>query len=318
MAEGATMAIEDPYHEGEVRVQELAGERDIALLNAALTEDRIVAPAFRFLSQRRFLVLGQATPEHACEGTVVFGPEGFLGAEHDGRVLTVALGPADARHADPVLGALDRGRRVGALAIDLATRRRLRINGHVRAIDADRLSIDVDESYPNCPKYIQKRVVEIEDTSVTPSEERVLHGSDLGDEQRAIVREADTFFVVSVNPHGNADASHRGGVPGFVRLAADGALRIPDYAGNSMFNTLGNVAVNPCTALVFWDFERSRLLHLAGRAALELDGHDPHGDTGGTGRHWTFHVERWRERAVRLPFRMRLVDRSPFNPSPAR
>src|SRR5215813_13720687 len=130
------MRIDSPYHDGEVRVQKLAGERDIALLTGRGVEDRIVARAFSFLAQLRFLVLGHADAEDGCEATILFGAPGFLRAEEDGAVLSAALDPARNRQADPVLAALAEGHRAGGLAIDLQTRRRLRINGRVRSVDA--------------------------------------------------------------------------------------------------------------------------------------------------------------------------------------
>jgi len=313
------MKIENPYHDGEIRVQELAGERDIALLTGGGVQDRIVAPAARFLAQLRFIVLGRADDEHRIEGTVLFGAPGFLRAEEEGTVLSIALAPGRSRSTDPVLDVLSEGQRIGALAIDLQTRRRLRINGRVVRIEPERLAVQVRESYANCPKYIQKRVVEIDDSA--PNAEAAITGSafvasgvELGEEQRRIISTADTLFVATVNPRGDADASHRGGEPGFVRIQRDGPLAIPDYAGNSMFNTLGNVAANPNAALLFWDFERGLLLHLAGRASIHF-GEDSNGlQTGQTGRFWRFSTEHWREQAVPIPFRMRLVERSPFNP----
>lgn len=309
------MAIGDPYHPGEARLQELAGERDIALLNGRAVAQRIVAPAFRFLAQQSLFVLGAASAENECEATVLFGPRGFLAAHEGGALLALALDAARDRHADPVLRDLAPGRRVGGLAIDLATRRRLRINGRVRTIGPSALAIEVEESFANCPKYIQKRILELTEAP-TSTELGSDHGSALGTAQRGLVRSADTFFVVTVNPRGHADASHRGGEPGFVRIDDDGLIRIPDYPGNSMFSTLGNLLVHPQAALVFWDFEAARLLHVAGDAAIALDVPDPDGLTGGTGRFWTLRPIRWREQRVPVPFRMRLVERSPFNPLP--
>lgn len=313
------MKIREPYHEGEVRVQELAGERDVALLTARTIRDRVAVPAFRFLAMQRHLVLGRADGEHACEATVLFGDPGFLRVEAEGKALSIELEPERDRHLDPVLAALAVGDRISGLAIELATRRRLRLNGRVRALDLARLVLEVDESYQSCPKYIQKRVVEIDadfDSSTTRSEQTVSSGTALLEPQRALVRAADTLFVVTVHPEGHADASHRGGEPGFVHVDDDGALSIPDYVGNSMFNTLGNITTNPRAALLFWDFDQKRLLHLAGRAELRFGVGDRELATGGTGRSWTFHTERWIEQRLSLPFRLRLVERSPFNPSP--
>lgn len=308
------MKIESPYHEGEIRIQALTGERDIALLNGGGVGDRIVPPAFRFLAQLRLFVLGQADAEHGSEATILFGAPGFLQAEEDGKVLSIALDPARDRAGDPVLGALAEGRSIGGLAIDLQTRRRLRINGRVLRASRDRLLVDVRESYANCPKYIQKRTVELAEDASSATGESLRGIGELPEPQRAIIRAADTFFVVTSYPEGYADASHRGGSPGFVRVEDDGTLAIPDYIGNSMYSTLGNIATDPRAALVFLDFEEGKLLHLGGRATLHF-GEDPLGlDTGSTGRFWRFRVERWIEQRVPAPFRLRLVERSPFNP----
>ena len=313
------MKIKEPYHDGEVRVQELAGERDTALLNAGTIGDCVFLPAFRFFALQRYLVLGRADGEHDCEATVLFGDPGFLRVEEEGKTLSIALQPDRDRHVDPVLAGLAVGDRISGLAIELGTRRRVRLNGLVRALDAARLVLEVEESYQSCPKYIQKRVVEVDadfDSRTARSEQAVSSGAELLEAQRALIRAADTLFVVTVHPEGHADASHRGGEPGFVRIDDDGTLSIPDYVGNSMFRTLGNITTNPRAALLFWDFDQKKLLHLAGRAELRFGVGDRELETGGTGRSWTFRTERWIEQRLSLPFRMRLIERSPFNPSP--
>ncbi len=61
------------------------------------------------------------------------------------------------------------------------------------------------------------------------------------------------------------DASHRGGPPGFVAVRGD-TLRIPDYAGNSMFNTFGNLLGHPLVGLGFPAFDGGGWLQVGGRA----------------------------------------------------
>ena len=86
---------------------------------------------------------------------------------------------------------------------------------------------------------------------------------------------ADTFFVATYADlaHGErqADVSHRGGKPGFVRIGGDGVLTIPDFAGNLFFNTLGNILANGKAGLVFADFETGGLLQLTGDAEVILE-----------------------------------------------
>ena len=88
---------------------------------------------------------------------------------------------------------------------------------------------------------------------------------------RALVAGADTFFIATWHPGGGADASHRGGRPGFVRVLDDRTLEFPDYPGNNMFNTLGNLVGHPRAGLLFVDFERGDLLQLTGRAKIRWE-----------------------------------------------
>ena len=91
---------------------------------------------------------------------------------------------------------------------------------------------------------------------------------------------ADTFFLGTQHPDRGADASHKGGDPGFVRVEGTDVLW-PDYAGNNMFNSLGNLAVDPRAALLFIDFDTGGVLQLSGTAELEWRSADPAiGDTG--------------------------------------
>src|SRR5262249_17942352 len=93
-------------------------------------------------------------------------------------------------------------------------------------------------------------------------------GTALTCEQQAVIEQADTFFIASVHDGTGADASHRGGQPGFVRVLDPRTLRVPDYAGNNMFQTLGNIAADPRVGLLFVDFDTGMTLQLTGRARI--------------------------------------------------
>lgn len=120
--------------------------------------------------------------------------------------------------------------------------------------------------------------------------------------QQAWIAEADTFFVASAHPEQGVDASHRGGLPGFVQVLDQRRLRIPDFVGNSMFNALGNFVSYPQAGLVLLDFDHARILQLTGRPMILWDSKDFQNNAGGTGRYWEFEVEDWREK--KLPFRL--------------
>ena len=132
----------------------------------------------------------------------------------------------------------------------------------------------------------------------------------------ALLAQADTLFIASGAPGGGLDASHRGGPPGFVQALAPDRLRVPDYGGNSLFNTMGNLALDPACGLVLADFAGGRLLQLTGRTELLWDQPDPQGLTGGTGRFWEFTLREWVLRDLPAAMDWEYLDASPFIPVP--
>ncbi|MBN7443429.1 pyridoxamine 5'-phosphate oxidase family protein, partial [Mycobacteroides abscessus subsp. abscessus] len=91
------------------------------------------------------------------------------------------------------------------------------------------------------------------------------------DAQQQAVSVTDTFIIGTADGDGNADASHRGGNPGFLRLLSPKLLRWPDYLGNSMFMTLGNLHVDPRCGLLIPDWRTGSTLQLTGTARLNWD-----------------------------------------------
>ncbi len=150
------------------------------------------------------------------------------------------------------------------IAIEPETRRRMRINGRAHMRDHG-LLVHADQVFGNCPKYIQtRRGTLIDPPPVTTR----ATGTRLTEEQVAWVGSADTFFVGTTAPGLGADASHRGGNPGFVDVEPE-RLSWPDYLGNSMYMTLGNLALDPRAGLLFIDFDNGDSLHLSGRAKVD-------------------------------------------------
>jgi predicted pyridoxine 5'-phosphate oxidase superfamily flavin-nucleotide-binding protein len=158
---------------------------------------------------------------------------------------------------------------VGLIAIEFASRRRMRINGRVVRLD-DGLHIGAEQVYGNCPTYIHAREVSMEDA--TPAQEpHAARGEVLTPDQQRQIEQADTFFIASYHEEGGADASHRGGNPGFVRVLDQQTLIWPDYPGNRMFQTLGNLVSYPNCGLLFIDFDQGRTLQLNGEARIRWE-----------------------------------------------
>lgn len=308
------MTMRDPFHEGERHAQERTGEREAALRNGVIVGAVIPSRALPFIAQQRMLALGSVDERGAVWASVLFGERGFVFSA-DGGSVVIERTRIDPGGDDAAWSNLRVGVDVGLLAIELGSRRRLRINGVVSALDEERVEVSVREAYPNCPKYIQRRHVH-EPTGARPAEyEPAVRGVALDDVRSRLIERADTLFVASRHPTRGLDVSHRGGDPGFVRVVDANRLRIPDYHGNSMFNTMGNLMVDNRAGLIFLDFEGGRLLQLTGTAAVHFDvEEDPRQPTGGTGRYWDFHAARWVELPATTRFAWEFLDASPFNP----
>jgi predicted pyridoxine 5'-phosphate oxidase superfamily flavin-nucleotide-binding protein len=99
-----------------------------------------------------------------------------------------------------------------------------------------------------------------------------LHRSKLTDEDRDFIQSLEYFFLATSDPVGRPDCSFKGGPPGFVRVVQPDLLVWPDYDGNGMFKSLGNIAVNPSVGLLFIRMgESPKRLRVNGRAEIVLD-----------------------------------------------
>lgn len=310
------MSIQSPYHAGERAVQEKAGESGQGLRVGRIIGNSLSGHALAFMDTQPMAIVGSVDSKADVWASVLLGEPGFMRAV-DPRTIEFDLARAYENPHDPLWVNIEQDPRVGLLMIELTTRRRLRVNGRIERVDRECLRLHVEESYPNCPKYIQRRhlVAVTPEVGRTAASPRTGHSLDASIE--GLIGTADTLFVASAAPAGGVDASHRGGNPGFVRVVDARTLRIPDYPGNSMFNTLGNFTVNPRAGLLFIDFEQSRVLQLVGRPEIRWGLDEPPEETGGTGRYWDFDVDRWLE--TTLPFRVEwdFLDASPFNPGRA-
>ncbi len=171
------------------------------------------------------------------------------------------------------------------------------------------------QSFGNCPKYIQAR----DWRAATHDEQGALQieeGQALGAAERAMIAAADTFFIASAlgrsdeSGHG-VDASHRGGLPGFVRGDDEHTLTVPDFSGNFYFNTLGNLLLNPRCGLLFLDFAAGATLQVAAEAEIVWDGPEV-AAAAGAQRLVRFHVTHWRRAENAVPLRWRFRGYSPF------
>jgi uncharacterized protein len=91
------------------------------------------------------------------------------------------------------------------------------------------------------------------------------------EEDRAFIARCPMFFVATADAEGRPDCSYKGGLPGFVRILDERMLAFPDYDGNGMYRSWGNLLVNPNVGLLFLDFEKPKRLRVNGTAQISKD-----------------------------------------------
>lgn len=286
------MVVTTGFHAGELAVQRRAGVADqAARLSGMVGAGSLAGGLAQFLAGRTFAAMSARDRDGVPWVSPLIGQPGFL----------AAVGPTTLRIRYPFPGSdplhdLMAGQPVGLVVMEFSTRRRARINGTLLARDGEDLTIEVDQAYGNCPQYIhRRRTAPAASGDAAPA--RV--GTTLGEDDVALIRAADTFFLGTFHPTRGSDASHRGGPAGFVRVDDDGgSLWWPDYPGNNMFNSFGNLAENPEAALLFVDFAAGTALHASGRAEVVWTDESVPGDDGGTGRRVRFTPDRVVARAV--------------------
>jgi predicted pyridoxine 5'-phosphate oxidase superfamily flavin-nucleotide-binding protein len=264
---------DSPFHTGELQVQTRLGVAEkIAEIGRRIIRDHLIQQHIDFYALLPLILVGASDADGRPWASALFGQPGFVRAVDPRRLRIEALPATD----DPIRSALTSGSRLGVLGIELPTRRRNRVNGRVLEVDDDGLVMSVQQSYGNCPKYIQTR--ELHWRPIAPEKSTAVVAPALDDEARSLIRKADTFFIASVfgdDPSDRslgADVSHRGGPTGFVRLEEPDCLVFPDYVGNNAFQTLGNISMDPRVGLLFLDFEAGTLLQLTGRAEIVWEG----------------------------------------------
>lgn len=277
-----------PFHDGELEAQALAGEssRGTGIRDFMPDQHR------DFFALLPYLFAAGRDAQGKPIATILTGPEGFVTSPTPNELAIAAL-PAS---GDPADATLSVGASVGLLGLDLRTRRRNRANGVISGRDGNGVKVAVSQSFGNCAKYIQVRQHETAPGATTAAEEL---GS-LDTAASALIAQSDTLFIASGSESG-LDISHRGGRPGFVRVEGE-RLAIPDFAGNSYFNTFGNLLREPATSLLFIDFAKGDVLQLQGVAEVVWTGPELAGIDGAK-RLLNVEVTRaWRRKAT-LPLR---------------
>jgi uncharacterized protein len=267
---------DDAFHEGERAAQARVGVRDrLAVVGSRAIRGFLLEQHRQFFAQLPLILLGMVDELGQPWASVLAGHPGFV-VSPDPQHLFIR---ARLLHADPLSDALIAGAPIGLLGIEPHTRRRNRLNGIVESMTAGSFTVRVHQSFGNCPQYIQARAPEFAGHDVL--RDKLVHRAESLDEAMCrLIGSADTLYIATafgdaradIIPQHGIDVSHRGGKPGFVRIDNACTLTMPDFLGNSFFNTIGNILLNPRAGLLFIDFATGDLVYLAVDAEIIWDG----------------------------------------------
>ena len=261
------------FHEGEIAVQKHIGVIEEVSRWAPHAIRPFMPEQYRlFFQQLPFVVVAARDNTGAPWATLLADTPGFVQSP-DSRHLKVRSMPLK---GDALEKSLIAGAEIGLLGIELETRRRNRVNGKLSDSNKHGFIIAVDQSFGNCPQYISKRIWHKADTNLKKI--HVSNDTRLDDYMKSWITKADTMFIASGyhQPHqeknnSGMDVSHRGGPAGFVKIKSDSSLVLPDYAGNNLFNTIGNLVMDSRVGLLFVDFHHGSMLQISGNAKIDWD-----------------------------------------------
>lgn len=302
----------DVFHEGERKVQAKLGVSKTASLVGRMVQLNIEEPFQFFMESQPFVIIGSTDKKGFVWSSFISGNKGFIQIVNN---RTVRLEMDSSWEKDVLFANLKNCFDVGMIFIDFRSRARIRVNGSVTDVSRQVLEVTTEQVYGNCPKYIQSRMIKVQTRNAETF--KTIQSTSLTSTQQQWIESADTFFISSSSSKGKTDASHRGGQPGFVHVVNEKTIQFPDYVGNMMFNTLGNIIENRKAGLLFIQFELGHTLQLTGEAQIiwELSEEEKI-QYPGAKRIINYHILQIIENRDVHNYSWDLIDYSPFNPRP--
>jgi ferredoxin-NADP reductase/predicted pyridoxine 5'-phosphate oxidase superfamily flavin-nucleotide-binding protein len=255
-----------PFHRGEREIQGRLGVRErMEHQGGRFIRDHLPQQHAEFYRQLPYVLIGSVDDKGRPWASILFGRPGFVASDNPRR-LRLASRPVC---GDPLRENLAVGLSASLLGIETHSRRRNRLNSKVAAFDNAGIELEIQQTFGNCPRYIQDRTVELLPGIDSVGEDKpVRRFTELDSRARDLIEKSESFYIASFFSedddevsHG-ADVNHRGGKPGFIRVDDERTLTFPEFNGNLHYNTLGNLSLNPVAGLLFIDFASSDLLFL--------------------------------------------------------
>lgn len=256
------------FHDGERRMHEKLGISErMHELGLRMIRDHMPDQHREFFSSLSSIHLGVIDADGYPCAIQRIGEPGFIDSP-DARTLTIE---STSLSGEPETLDFSLGAKISVLGLEMETRRRNRANATILDNSNGLLTLHIDQSYGNCPKYIQMR----SRSEGGPKLSSAIQTSELlSPRDQALIVEADTLIIASRapdlndDPRAGVDINHRGGNPGFVKVLDAETIEFPDYKGNSFYNSFGNILLDQRVSLQFQDFETGTLLTVKGTAEL--------------------------------------------------
>ncbi|SDZ36261.1 hypothetical protein SAMN05444004_111111 [Jannaschia faecimaris] len=302
------------FHSGEREMQERAGKREAMEAIGKIAIRHFMPDQHRqFYEKIPFILVGSLDRDGWPWASMLVGGPNFITSPNNKRLDLDATPLAD----DPLAANLKQGASVGLVGIELSTRRRNRMNATVRAVNDGGVSLDVVQSFGNCPQYIQTQDINfVRSPNAQIDRTTTQRFTQLDAAAQTFIAQANSLYVASSSDTGEnptargADVSHRGGQAGFVKVEGN-AIIVPDFSGNNFFNTLGNFLVNPKAGLLFPDYTTGDVLMLTGTAEVfEADAREI-ACFKGAEHGWRFTLDHGIRIRDALPFRAEFTEWSP-------
>lgn len=273
-----------PFHEGELELQRRFGvESAVAQFAPKAIRPYMPDQHRDFYTSQPFLAVSARDSRGMIWATMIAngGSSDFV-TSPDPFTLTI---DAIMLPGDALQEALKDGDDLGILGIEFGTKRRNRVNGSIRRRHTSgpkRTCIDfqVGQSFGNCPQYIKPRQWWKRTPTVKLNEgasRSIQRQEELSETQIEQIKNSDTIFVASgYRGQGNSpsygnDVSHRGGPRGWIKVTDSKVIILPDFSGNDMYNTLGNIVMDNRFGLSVPLFETGGMIQMTGRASIDYD-----------------------------------------------
>lgn len=266
--------LQPKFHDSEIAVQESVGVAElVAEFGQAMIMSEIPEAFSHFLNQLPWVIAGAIDEDGNPWAVPIFAVKGFIQTLNNTSLRVNGI---------PILTSqlrlnLNPKQKIAILGIDLLTRRRIRLNGRVKSNGQNGFVLGIEQCYGNCPKYIQKRKLQWGESKVAERDaDNIKISSNLSAVVKALIEKSDTFFIASRSKEFNdvantgMDISHRGGKLGFVKVE-ENMIYFPDFSGNRLFNTLGNIVSDGRVGLFFPNFISSEAVFIAGKAEILCD-----------------------------------------------